>query len=157
MSLNLTNQRVCQTKRSTTGNLLIGGVPSFVVLEPPPSPNPPPPDGDGNGYICIEAGIFPLTIRWSTKFNRAVPHVEEVPNRSAIELHIGNFPLNSDGCGLIGKDFGGQSDYVSFSSLSFASLMTILYAGAILTNPASSEQNQIWQVGTITYIDPVSN
>lgn len=146
-------QRNPPTKRSTTGVLSIEGQDqTFVTLEPPPIPNPPP---DGNNYICVPAATYPLTIRWSPKFSRQVPHIENVPGRTAIELHIGNFPDDTDGCGLIGKDYGQppQPDYVSQSSVSFAKLMTLLYAGATLTNPEAEEKFQIWEVGMITYRD----
>jgi hypothetical protein len=131
--------------------LLIDGVKAFVVLEPPKVPNPPP---DGNGFVCIDAGIFPLSIRWSDKFQRPMPHVENVPNRTGVELHMGNFPSQSEACGLIGLDFGDMPDYVSHSDASFSSLMAILYRGAALTNPNAPEPEQIWHVGTIQYIDP---
>jgi len=144
-------QRVLQTKRSSTGKLSIDGVPSFVTLEPPPFPNPPP---DGNGFVCIDAGVYPLTIRWSDRFQRPMPHVEDVPGRTGIELHFGNWPRNTDGCGLIGKDFGNLPDYVSQSDASFAALMTILYRGAVCINPDVPEPEQVWNVGTIQYIDP---
>lgn len=149
--MNLTIARILQTPRSTTGNLLIDGVHSFVVLEPPKRPNPPP---DGNGFVCIDAGVYPLTIRWSDKFQRPMPHVEGVPGRTAVELHPGNFPRDSEACGLIGLDFGDQPDYVSHSVVSFASLMSILYEGATLTNPNDPEPQKLWDVGTIQYIDP---
>jgi Family of unknown function (DUF5675) len=145
-------QRLIQSKRSTIGRLTVNGQ-IFSTLEPPPVPNPPP---DGNNYVCIPAETYPLTIRWSPKFNRQVPHVENVPGRTAIELHIGNFPDDTDGCGLIGVNAAvSQPDYISQSSVSFAKLLTILYDGSTLTNPGVEEKFQIWEVGSITYVDPV--
>ena len=150
--MSLVIQRVAQNRRSTTGQYLIDGALSYVTLEPPPEPNPAP---DGNGYVCIRAGVYPYKIRWSNRFSRLVPHVEEVPGRTAIEHHIGNYPLNTDGCGLIGKDYGQpvQPDFVSQSAASFAKLMATLFARATLTNPDSPERDQVWDVGTITYLD----
>ena len=149
--MNLVVQRILQTKRSTSGRLSIDGVPSFVVLEPPPIPNPPP---DGNGFVCIPPGIFPVTIQWSDRWQKPVPHILNVPGRTAIEWHPGNWPRNTDGCGLIGKDFGDQPDYVSQSDASFTALMAILYRGAALTNQNAPEPEQIWQVGSVEYFDP---
>lgn len=143
--------RVLQTKRSTTGRLSIEDASSLVTLEPPKVPNLPP---DGNGFVCITAGTYPLTIRWSDKWQKPMPHVEDVPGRTAIELHVGNFPRDTDGCCLIGLDFGGLEDYISQSNGSFSSLMAILYRGATLVNPNAPAQEQIWNVGTITYNNP---
>jgi hypothetical protein len=149
--LNLTIQRVTQTKRSTTGRLSIDGNPEFVTLEPPKLPNPPP---DGNGFVCILAGTYRLTIRWSNRFARPVPHVEAVPGRSEIEMHFGNWARNTDGCTLIGKDFDDQPDYISQSDASFNALMVKLYAGATCVNPGADQQHQLWEVGSVQYIDP---
>jgi hypothetical protein len=138
------------TIRSTTGKLAIDGQPQCVTLEPPPVLDP-----DGNGYVCITAGTYMLTIRWSPKNNRQVPHVESVPGRTEIELHPGNYPKDTDGCCLVGKDYGSPlvPDYVSLSDVTFNALMVKLYAGSVLTNPTVPEQAQTWNVGTITYVD----
>lgn len=150
--MNLEVRRNTPTKRSTTGRLAIDGHPECVTLEPPPIPDP-----NGNGFVCIPAGTFPLTIRWSPKRNRAVPHVESVPGRTEIEIHILNFPDETDGCTGVGVDYGDppQPDYIRFSGKAFATLMTKLYAGSTLTNPDSPEVNQVWNAGTITYTDAV--
>jgi|SRR5580698_10560149 hypothetical protein len=138
------------TKRSTTGKLLNGETLVCCTLEPPQDPDP-----DGNGFVCIPEGTYPLTIRWSPKFGRAVPHVECVPGRSAIEMHIGNSPSDTDGCTVVGEDYGTplQADWVGNSAKAFAALMALLYANATLTNPSSPEVSQLWTVGTISYIN----
>jgi Family of unknown function (DUF5675) len=148
--MNLEVRRNEPTIHSTTGKLAIDGQPQCVTLEPPPVADP-----NGNGYVCIPAGTFPLTIQWSPKFQRQVPHVNDVPGRTAIEIHIGNFPDNTDGCTLVGVDYGDpeQPDYIRLSAVAFAALMTKLYASATLTNPNDPEVNQVWSVGTIMYIE----
>jgi hypothetical protein len=147
--VNLEVRRNAPTIRSTTGRLAIGGQPQCVTLEPPPVLDP-----NGNGYVCISAGTYPLTIQWSSKFQRQVPHVNAVPGRTEIEIHILNYPDQTDGCTGVGMDYGDppQPDYIRFSAMAFAALMTKLYADATLTNPDSPEINQIWDVGTITYV-----
>lgn len=143
--MNLKVLRTTYTNRSTTGILSIDGQDQCFTLEPPRVADP-----NGNGYICIPAGTFQLTIRWSYKFNRQVPHVEEVPGRSAIEIHIGNFPKDTDGCTLVGG-LQDQPDFVGRSSIAFASLMNKLYAGATLRDSNAVEADQIWDVGKIMY------
>lgn len=146
MSLQLEIRRSIFTKRSTSGQLAINGIPECYTLEPPKEPDP-----NGNGYICIPTGTYPLTIQWSPKFHKQVPHVNSVPGRTEIEIHVGNFPDDTEGCILVGKSRGDQPDFVSQSGMAWALLMTKLYDGAVLRNPDSPEVNQIWDVGQITY------
>lgn len=147
--MNTLVQRVLQTKRSTTGRLSLDGMAVAVTLEPPKEPDP-----NGNGCVCIGAGTFPLRIRWSSKHKRLLPHVEHVPGRTEIEHHVGNFADDTEGCTLIGRDFGELSDFVSHSSVAFAAWMTLLFSKSLLTNPGTEEKFQIWDCGTITYQDP---
>jgi len=147
--MNLVLQRILHTPHSTTGQLSIDGSPFCVTLEPPTTPDP-----QGNGFVCVVAGTFKLTIRWSDEFQKPTPHVENVPGRTVIELHVGNWPRDSKGCGLVGKDFDDQPDYVSQSAVTFTALMNRLYAGSTLTNPDAPEIQQVWDVGTITYLEP---
>jgi len=75
----------------------------------------------------IPAGTYSLIVRWSPRHNRMLPHVENVPGFSEIEIHPGNFPKDTLGCTLVGtvegKDFVGHSDE-EFSPL----FQKILYA-----------------------------
>ena len=154
MSLEITVRRNFPTKRSTTGQMTIDGTHQCVTLEPPPTPDP-----DGNHFICIPAGQYQVTIRWSPKFGKAVPHVERVPGRTAIEIHVGNTPSDTDGCTLVGEDYGYPSalpDYIRNSAATFSFLMGKLYSSATLINPDDAEQDQVWNVGTITYEDALA-
>lgn len=61
---------------------------------------------DGSKPRAIPPGTFPLTIRWSEKFQRDMPHVEDVPGFDAVEIHWGNFPKDTDACTLVGETRG---------------------------------------------------
>lgn len=50
----------------------------------------------------IPPGRFPVTLFMSPKFGRRVPRLADVPDRSDIEMHIGNFPRDTTGCILVG-------------------------------------------------------
>lgn len=147
--MNTLINRFRQTRRSTTGRLFLDDMSVAVTLEPPREPDP-----GGNGKTCIQAGTYPLRIRWSPKHARLLPHVESVPGRTEIEHHVGNFPDDTEGCALIGRDFGEQQDYVSHSTVAFTAWMALLFSRARLTNPGSEEKYQVWDAGTITYTDP---
>lgn len=83
---------------ATLGELFIDGVHECFTLEPP---NP------------ISAGTFDLTIDWSPRFQRLMPHVNNVPGHEGIRIHWGNWAKDTEDCLLvgeiIGKDFVGHS------------------------------------------------
>src|SRR6267142_4724497 len=116
-----------QSKHSTLGVLFIELSKFCFTLEPPKDPDP-----NGNGFVCVPAKTYRLRIRWSNHFNKLVPHVEDVPGRSEIEIHIGNLPRDSHGCVLVGFT-QPQADYVGQSKDAFTALMDKLYSNAILT------------------------
>lgn len=144
MSLSLEVRRQWFTPKSTCGQLAIDGQPECFTLEPVTLPA-----DDDRKPRAIPAGTFPLTIRWSPRFHKAVPHVEKVPGFSSIEIHIGNFPDDTIACTCVGQTHA--TDYIGMSTVAWTQLMVKLYAGATLTNPGSPEQNHVWDVGTITY------
>lgn len=144
--MNLAVRRQWFTTRSTCGQLAIDGQPECFSLEPVTVPL-----DDDRKPRAIPCGTYPLTIRWSWKFKKAVPHVEKVPGFSSIEIHVGNAPGDTDGCMCVGQTLGPAPDFIGSSIVAWTALMTKLYAGAQLTNPDSPEQNQVWDVGTITY------
>ena len=94
------------TPLSTIGKMAIDGVFFCHTLEPPIRQAPAKPR-------AIPAGQYPLTIRWSTRFGKDMPHVEDVPDFGGIEIHVGNYPQDTEGCLLlgqtVGRDFVGNS------------------------------------------------
>lgn len=142
--MDLLVNRSYYTGKSTSGMLFIKDVFECFTLEPfwtEASIKP----------RAIPAGRYQLTIRWSSKFKKAVPHVESVPGFTNIEIHIGNFPYDTDGCTLVGQKQG--SDFIGSSTPAWINLMAKLYPISVLTNPTSPEQMHVWNVGSITYID----
>jgi len=109
---------------SVIGELLLGGVHECFTLEPK---NP------------IPAGIYPLTIRHSPRFNRPMPHVENVPGHTGILWHWGNFPKNTLDCTLVGEL--REDNFVGHSLAEFDLLFTKLQ-NALALGPQ-----------TITYLD----
>lgn len=59
-----------------------------------------PPDGIGRG--CIPAGVYPVTITFSNRFQRPLMLVNRVPGRSGIRVHPGNRGADTIGCSLPG-------------------------------------------------------
>jgi hypothetical protein len=86
--------------QSTLGKLALDGVFQCFTLEEP--------EGDSSGLApyCIKAGTYRGKMGWSNHFQRVVPHILDVPNRTWIEIHIGDFPGDTKGCVLVGQQRG---------------------------------------------------
>jgi hypothetical protein len=91
-------KREKQDTVSTQGQLLVDGVHYCYTLEP---------------AYPIPAGTYNLTICFSPRFARLMPHVEDVPGHTGILLHWGNWSKDTEGCTLVGymqgMDFVGHS------------------------------------------------
>jgi hypothetical protein len=112
--MNLLVTRTTFTPFSVGGTLAIDGH-TFYTLEPPKRDEKP---------CAIPCGTYDVTIRWSEKHKRLVPHVEHVPGFEEIEIHIGNFPKDTLGCLLVGQ--AASTDQVVGSKLAFDKIFAIL-------------------------------
>jgi len=125
--MQLTVRRHTFTDFSTCGELLIDGEFFCFTLEPPNQPMKP---------CCIPAGTYPLVLEYSPRFRLNTPHVLDVPGFTDIEIHPGNYPIDTEGCTLVGKT--QDIDYIGQSRQAFEELfgrlvgqkdMTITYTG----------------------------
>jgi Family of unknown function (DUF5675) len=126
-------RRKWSTPASVCGELYLDDaeLPEADTLEPPYKQ-------DGSKPRAIPAGTYDLTIRFSPRFNRLMPHVENVPGFEGVLIHWGNFPNDTEACLLVGKTH--QDNFVSHSIDEFNVLFKKLVDGM----PA-----------TITYLDAV--
>ena len=63
------------------------------------------PDRDNQKFISrIPAGIYQVRKRWSLKFGKHF-HILDVPDRTWILIHRGNYFFNSTGCIIVGDKF----------------------------------------------------
>lgn len=102
-------QRTIKTDKSTIGELFIDRVFECFTLE----------DTERKfgvkvyGETAIPLGTYIVTIEFSPRFGRRVPHIKGVPGFSSILIHPGNTAVDTEGCLLVGKthapDFIGQS------------------------------------------------
>ena len=84
-------------KNGTHGVLLDDGVPFALTLEPPDLGNKP--------FIsCIPAGLYICKYISSPRFG-ATYQIMDVPERSHILFHKGNFTKDTSGCVLVGEQF----------------------------------------------------
>ena len=90
--------RIAETDGATLGVLSVDGRPLFVTLEDPWKDN-------ARQVSCIPDGEYTIRRHTSPKFGLCYS-VDNVPNRSHILLHAGNTSDDTQGCILIGLQFG---------------------------------------------------
>lgn len=93
--------RKSKTDKQTLGQLDVGDFSCFT-LELPDLNN----DGiEGNEVrkSCIPEGVYPVVRHDSPKFGRCF-WIKNVPGRSAILIHPGNYYFHTLGCVLVGTD-----------------------------------------------------
>jgi hypothetical protein len=117
--MNILVRRRWPDPKSLMGELLLDGKFECYTLEPPVKT-------DGSKPRAIPAGTYPLTIRFSPRFQRLMPHVENVPGFEEIEIHWGNFPKDTEGCTLLGSIMG--TDFVGHSRDEFDKIYDQLHA-----------------------------
>jgi hypothetical protein len=61
---------------------------------------------NAHGVSCIPAGTYTAKRRFSPRHHGEVFGLVDVPDRSDIEIHAGNFAKDSLGCILLGSSFG---------------------------------------------------
>lgn len=81
----------------TVGYLTVDSSPPVFTLEEPIG------DGSGEAPFAILQGTFEIRMMWSVRFKRNMPHLLDVPHRTAIEIHDGNSEVDTHGCILVGN------------------------------------------------------
>ncbi len=116
--------RKVETSQSITGELWLDGLKECYYLEPSRlTPCHP-------GHPCIEAGIYRVVLTMSPHLRYVCPEVLDVPGRTAIRWHIGNFPADVLGCCVVGTAAGDNC--VTHSKIAFDALMGRLKGNEIL-------------------------
>lgn len=97
--------------KSTQGELLVDGQHFCYTLEPSESDTVHP---------AIPGGTYNMEMRFSPRFQQKTPHILDVPGRSLILVHPGNYPNDTEGCLLVGET--ESRDFVGSSRVSFIQL-----------------------------------
>ena len=105
----LTLKRLSTGENGTFGVLLDGGIPFAVTLEPQWMDNQ-------KNISCIPAGTNICDDTNSQKFGYTF-EVKDVPNRTHILFHKGNYTHNTKGCILVGEQF--ESNCIAASQAGF--------------------------------------
>lgn len=78
------------------GRIYIGGEYICNSLEPPWKNNA--------RYTAIPKGVYEVIMNYSPKFRRVLPLLLDVPQRSSVRIHRGNYPKDTQGCILPGEN-----------------------------------------------------
>ena len=116
--------RKVETSESITGEFWLDGVKECYYLEP--SRYTP----FYSGHPCIEAGTYQVVLTMSPHLGYICPEVLNVPGRTEIRWHIGNFPKEVLGCCVVGTAVG--TNQVENSRAAFDALMAKLTGQTIL-------------------------
>jgi len=106
---------------STIGDFLIDGERFCFSLEDMTRE----PDVKISGKTAIPEGRYRVIIDQSKRFNRAMPHILDVPNFEGVRIHAGNRAKDTEGCPLLG--FTKGIDCVGESKLAFNQFFDKLY------------------------------
>lgn len=117
-------QRGMPTAKSIPGEMFIGGQHAAYTLERP--------------GVAIPAGRYKVGLYPSPHFQRLMPILQNVPGRNDILLHWGNYPTDSEGCILVGKQRDLSTDEIFQTRAMFDELFLPIQAaveteGAVVT------------------------
>lgn len=91
--------RLEQTERGTLGQILVDGKVVCYSLELPWK------DNEVN-VSCIPTGEYPCRLEYSPRYKRDLFEIKEVPGRSEVKFHKGNYLSDIRGCVLVGTEPG---------------------------------------------------
>ncbi len=116
--------RQVETSEAITGEFWVDGRMECYYLEPSRfTPYYP-------GHPCIPAGVYRVVLTMSPHLGYVCPEVLQVPGRTAIRWHIGNYPRDVLGCCVVGTALGENS--VRNSKVAFDALMEKLQGNDII-------------------------
>jgi len=102
----LTIKRGDSENAGTFGIAIADDGASWHSLEPPDNGNQP-------DISCIPPGTYQAILQYSPHFSRELYHLQNVPARTYVMIHEGNFggvgeglQTDTDGCILLGKSLG---------------------------------------------------
>ncbi|WP_185289645.1 DUF5675 family protein [Chryseobacterium lactis] len=126
----LTVERKLSSDHCTMGYLIANGKAICYTLELPWKDNL-------NTISCIPAGTYKGVLRYD-KTDRWRIQLENVPNRTGVQIHIGNYTTQTEGCILVGMDAKVNNCSVLNSSAAYAKLKEAFYG----TNTPNSTPNK---------------
>ena len=118
--IHLSLLRVGQSERGTFGVLRLGNIPFAVTLEPPWKENL-------TGQSSVPPGTYHCVRMQSPHFGETF-QVMDVPGRTHVLFHKGNKLEDTQGCILVGEEFGGTPEMplIAASIRGYSEFMALL-------------------------------
>ena len=126
------------TEKSVTGKLYCNGEFIAHTLELPWKNNQ-------KSVSCIPKGIYDCRVRYrneSGSYDYVHLLVKDVPNRSYILFHRGNYPSDSRGCILTGTHRAQVPDKIFNSKIAHTYLMSYLFNNSLEKNISLTIKNR---------------
>lgn len=132
----LTVERKSATSKCTMGYLIANGKVICYTLELPWKDN-------SNNISCIPAGTYNGILRYDKTDGWRI-QLENVPNRTGVQIHMGNYTTQIEGCILVGTTAKVDNCTVLNSATAYAKLKEAFYG---TTTPNSTPNKTI----TVTF------
>jgi len=132
----LTIERKLSSDNCTMGYLIASGEVICYTLELPWKDN-------SNNISCIPSGSYNGILRYDKTDGWRI-QLENVPNRTGVQIHMGNYTTQTEGCILVGTDAKVDNCSVLNSSTAFSKLKEAFYG---INNPNSTPNKKI----TVTF------
>lgn len=109
--MKLTIERLSSLHTCTPGSLFIDGEFECFTLEDVvrEAPGVPVEQWKIKGETAIPAGLYPVGITFSNRFQRRLPILGNVPGFDGVRIHSGNTSADTEGCILVGQEQGDES------------------------------------------------
>lgn len=135
-NFNLTVERKLSSENCTMGYLIADGEVLCYTLELPWKDNL-------NNMSCIPPGTYNGIMRYDKTDGWRI-QLENVPNRTGVQIHMGNYTSQIQGCVLVGTNAKVDNCSVSGSADAYSKLKTAFYG---TSNPISTPNKKI----TVTF------
>lgn len=117
--MNIILQRLVDSGNETFGVILKDGKPMFTTLEPSWKNNQ-------QNVSCIPPGRYKCKKMFSNRFKKELFEIQNVPDRTVVEIHVGNSAIDTHGCILLGMSYSLSSNAIVNSTLAFNSFMSMM-------------------------------
>lgn len=77
------------------------------------------------GKTAIPAGVYPVSVSWSGRFQKMLPLMKNVPGFDGIRIHPGNTDEDTEGCLLVGLSWPG-GDRIGESAKAFSMIFPLI-------------------------------
>lgn len=112
-----------KTADTTIGQLAVNGVFQCYTLEDVVVTGP-----KVFGKTAIPAGTYNVEITWSPHFGKDMPLLDAVPGFSGVRIHPGNYPIDTEGCILVGQTRAPDNQSIGNSVAAFNPLFGMIQA-----------------------------